>query len=215
MNERKALTDRDKLLASALDHVPFVGWTDGALWAAANDQSIDKATARRLFPSGGHGLLTLFLRQWNQRMIEALAAIDLESMRIRERIATAVRVRLEQNSHNREAIRLGLAHFALPQHAAEGTRWLYDTVDAMWRAAGDTSTDYNFYTKRLLLAGVYASTLVYWLDDRSENSADTWAFLDRRIENVMGIQKFRGRLEGMMPNFDRLARFLRPRRSAS
>ena len=209
------MAEREEFLESALKHVPFVGWTDGALWAAASDRGTDRATARRLFPSGGHGLLSLFCRQADQRMIETLAARDLESMRIRERIATAVRVRLEQNVPYREAIRLGLAHLALPQHAAEGTRWLYKTVDAMWRAAGDTSTDYNFYTKRLLLAGVYTSTLVYWLDDKSENFADTWAFLDRRIENVMGIQKFRGRLERMMPDFDRLARFLRPRRSAS
>lgn len=209
------MADREEILEAALKHVPFVGWTDGALWTAAADCDIDRATARRLFPGGGHGLLTLFCREADRRMNEALAARDLASMRIRDRIATAVRVRLEQNAEHQEAIRMGLAHLALPQHAAEGTRWLYHTVDAMWHAAGDTSTDYNFYTKRLLLAGVYTSTLVYWLDDRSENFTETWAFLDRRIENVMGIQKIRGRLEGMVPDLDRLARFLRPRRSAS
>ncbi len=147
-------------------------------------------------------------------MIAALAERDLASMKIRQRIATAVRVRLEQNIEHREAIRLGLAHMASPRRAGEGLRWLYHTVDAMWRAAGDTATDFNFYTKRMLLAGVYTSTLVYWLDDHSQDCGDTWAFLDRRIEDVMQIQKFRGRVEKLVPDPSPLFRFLRPHRWA-
>jgi ubiquinone biosynthesis protein COQ9 len=108
-------------------------------------------------------------------------------MKVRERIATAVRLRLEQNLGEREAIRKGLTFLALPQHATLATKLLYRTVDAMWLAAGDRSTDYNFYTKRLLLAGVYSSTLLVWLDDQSDGLEKTWAFLERRIDNVLKV----------------------------
>ncbi|MEQ8502258.1 MAG: COQ9 family protein, partial [Sneathiellaceae bacterium] len=112
---------------------------------------------------------------------------------------------------DREAVRRALGRQAAPDQALTSVLGLYRTVDAMWYAAGDTATDWNFYTKRALLAGVYASTLLYWLQDQSEDFAATWAFLDRRVENVMAIQKLRGRLEqagGRLPNPFRL---LKPR----
>ena len=115
-----------------------------------------------------------------------------------DRVATAVRVRLEALGPHREAVSRGLAFLALPHNAALGTRCLYRTVDAIWYAAGDTATDYNFYTKRLLLAGVYTSTLLFWLNDRSEGYAQTWAFLDRRIGEVMRIGGTLGRTVGSL-----------------
>ena len=102
---------------------------------------------------------------------------------------------------HREALRHVLSFLALPQNAPLGLKCLYRTVDAMWRAAGDTATDYNFYTKRMLLSGVYGSTLLYWLDDESADYEDSWAFLDRRIADVMTIEKTKGRLKGF---FDKL-----------
>lgn len=116
-------------------------------------------------------------------------------MKIRDRIRTAVRCRLEANSAHREAIRHALAVLASPLAGSLGARLLYRTVDAIWYAAGDTSTDFNFYTKRGILAAVYSSTLLFWLADRSPQSADSWAFLDRRIDNVMQFEKLKARLK--------------------
>ncbi|MEX2650806.1 MAG: COQ9 family protein [Alphaproteobacteria bacterium] len=218
MTERE--TRRRAVLAAALPHVPFEGWTDRLLGFAADDLGIHANEARRLFPGGGAELCGLFVAEADRRMLEALAHHDLEAMRVRDRIALAVRTRLEQARVHREAVRRALGFYALPFNAAEGARTLYRTVDAMWRAAGDTATNFNFYSKRALLAGVYGSTLLTWLDDRSENSAATWAFLERRIDDVMRIQKARGRWAKRLPDPDRvvagLARRLRePRRRRS
>ena len=116
-------------------------------------------------------------------------------MRVRDRIAAGVRTRLEILAPHREAVRRGLAFLALPQNAAQGVTCLNRSVDCLWYAAGDRATDYNFYSKRLLLAGVLSSTTVYWLNDRSEGAAQTWAFLDRRIDEVL---KAGGRLGKVM-----------------
>lgn len=202
------MTERDTLrravLAAALAHVPFDGWTDRVLPRAAADLGLEAAEARRLFPGGAADLIALFVAEADRRMTEALAGHDMAGLRVRDRIALAVRTRLEQARPHREAVRRALAFHALPFNAAEGTRTLYRTVDAMWRAAGDTATDFNFYTKRALLAGVYGTTLLFWLEDRSEGNAATWAFLDRRIDNVMAIQKLRGRLGKRLPDPDRV-----------
>ena len=192
LNDPAAL--RDAILDAAMDHIPFDGWTREAAIRGAEDVGLDAAAAMRAFPGGQRDMIAWHLRQADRRMAEALSGMDLGSMKIRERIATAVRTRLEQNAAHREAIRKALAFLSLPQNAPMAAQALYRTVDEMWYAAGDTSTDWNFYSKRGLLAGVYSSTVLYWLNDKSEGFADTWAFLNRRIENVLKIPKLTGQL---------------------
>ncbi len=208
MTTTKAKTSRETLrrdlLAATLPHVAFDGWTMTAMRAGGDDLGFDLAEIRRLFPGGADEMVDLFVAEADRRMVEELERRDLPAMRIRERIATAVRVRLELHAPHREAVRRALSLQVMPQNGPGTIRGLYRTVDLMWRAAGDDATDINFYTKRMLLAGVYSSTLLYWINDKSEGFADTWAFLDRRIGNVMTLQKARFRLEKVLPNPDRL-----------
>jgi len=185
---------RERLLFASLAHVPFDGWTRAALAAAARDLKLEPAAADSAFPGGMTELVEFFNRLADRRMLEALEGRDLTALRVGERIAAAVRLRLEHNAPYREAMRRGLAFLALPQNAALGARLLFRTVNAIWYAAGDSSTDYNFYTKRALLAGVYAATVLYWLNDRSEGAAETWAFLDRRLADAMRVPRALGRL---------------------
>jgi ubiquinone biosynthesis protein COQ9 len=194
---------RRAILAEMLARVPFAGWTWATVVAGAHDAGFDAAMARRCFPRGLGEVLAFFVAEADRRMVEELARHDLAAMRVPERIALAVRTRLEQNAPAREAIRRALALQATPQYAPEGLAGLARTVDAMWRAAGDTATDFNYYTKRALLAGVYAATLLIWLDDRSPGFAATWAFLDRRIDEVMRLQRLPGRLAGVGAALDK------------
>ena len=184
--------ERRKLLAAALGHVPFDGWA-GALKRAAADCGWDAVMIARAFPGGVAELIAFHAAEADRRMTEALRRRDLSRLKIRERIALAVRLRLEGEARHREAIRRALAFDSLPGQGGRALKSLYATVDAMWRGIGDGSTDVNFYTKRALLAGVYAATLVIWVNDRSEGFADSWAFLDRRIADVMRIEKLKAR----------------------
>jgi len=200
--ERDAL--RRKLLEATLRHVPFDGWTMRALIAGGGDLKMDLAEVKRLFPGGAEEAADLFFDEADRRMVVELQRRDLSTLRIRDRIATAVKVRLEQQAPHREAIRRALALQMMPQNGPGAVRGLARTVDLMWRAAGDTATDSNYYSKRVLLAGVYGATVLYWLNDTSEGNAATWAFLDRRIEDVMRIQKARTRIEKALPHPDRI-----------
>jgi len=193
---------RRAILVAALKRVPFEGWSMGCLHGAAEDAGHDPSMARRAFPRGIADLLAFFMAEGDRRMSEALAGTDLSVMRIRDRIAYCVRARLDYHADHRDAARRALALQATPQHAPAALAGLCRTTDAMWRAAGDSATDFNYYTKRGLLAGVYGATLLYWLGDKSEDSAATWAFLDRRIADVMRIQKFRGRLDNRFAGFE-------------
>ncbi len=185
--------ERRRVLEHAVRHVPFDGWSDRALAAGAADAGMAVPEARLLFPRGGLGMALLFAAEGDRRMIERLEGEDLAAMRVRERVTFGVRSRLEADSAHREAVRRALALMALPGNVGQGLRCGYRTVDAIWHAVGDTSTDFNFYTKRALLGGVYSTTVLYWLDDESEGFEATWGFLDRRIGDVMKIQGLRGR----------------------
>ena len=186
---------REKLLDAALAHVPFDGWGETALLAGARDLGIDRGLALNAFPGGAMEMIEYHSRLADRRMVEAYEAADTAALKIREKVALAIRLRLSANQPHREAIRRALSVLALPIHAALAARLIYRTVDAIWYALGDRSTDYNFYTKRGLLAGVYGSTLLYWLNDKSADSAETWSFLDRRIGEVMTIPRAMARLD--------------------
>lgn len=184
---------QDRILDAALMHVPFDGWSSDAYRAAIRDAGATPAEGRAAFPRGAVDMALAFHARGDARMIEAVRAADTQAMRYRDRVAHAVRTRIEIADRDREAVRRGMTLFALPIHAADGLRALWGTADAIWTALGDTSEDVNWYTKRATLSGVYSSTVLYWLGDQSEGYRETWDFLDRRIEDVMRIEKVKGR----------------------
>ncbi len=177
-----------RLLEAAEMHVAFDGWSDATFEAAVSETGIDPTVARALCPRGAVDLAVAYHRRGDSQMVAALAETDLEAMKIREKITFAVRKRLEVCT-DREAVRRGTTLFSLPQHAAQGAELIWGTCDAIWTAIGDTSRDFNWYSKRATLSAVYGSTVLYWLGDESEGQEATWAFLDRRIENVMQFEK--------------------------
>lgn len=193
-------TLRDRLLEAALPHAVFDGWTEGTLKAAARDVEASELDVYRAFPGGAEELLDHHLVKADRDMVEALLELDLESMRVRDKIAAAIRLRLEAAAPHKEAVRRGFNHLGLPHRGRRALRALYHTIDLIWRAIGDTSTDFNFYSKRALLAGVYLSTMMYWFNDTSEGHERTWEFLDRRIGDVMRIEKAKGRLRKAAEN---------------
>ncbi|MBI3453022.1 MAG: COQ9 family protein [Rhodospirillales bacterium] len=180
---------RARILRAALFHVPFDGWTAEVLRQGAVEAGLPPETALRVFPGGGIEAVAFWSALADRQMTDALAARDPASLKVRERVTLAVRLRLEAQAGHREALRRALGLLALPHHAGRGAALLWRTVDAIWYAAGDTATDFNFYTKRGLLAGVYGATVLFWLEDRSEGFADTWAFLDRRIADALAVPK--------------------------
>ena len=188
-------TDRNELMRAALAHVPFDGWSDAAFEAAAKDCGLSPDQARAIAPRGALDLAVAYHRQGDSQMRAAMAAADLDAMRIRERVTFAVRTRLELTG-DKEVVRRGTALFALPQNASEGAALIWGTADAIWDALGDPSDDVNWYTKRGILSGVYSSTVLFWLGDDSEDHQATWAFLDRRIDNVMAFEKFKAGVQG-------------------
>ena len=127
-------------------------------------------------------------------MVEDLERVGISGMKVRERIRTAVRIRLEKHTGTPDSARRALSLLAMPLNVALGMKLLYRTVDAMWYAAGDTSVDFNFYSKRATLAGVYSATVLFWLNDRSEGGQATWDFLDRRLDDVMKIEKLKSQI---------------------
>jgi ubiquinone biosynthesis protein COQ9 len=182
---------RTGLLVATLAHVPFDGWTARAMANGARAAGMDPLDIRRYFPGGAAEMVAYFGAWADGCMTEALAARELADLRIRERIALALRLRLEALAPHREAVRATLAWLAIPTNAPLAAKCLYRTVDAAWYGIGDKSWDFNFYTKRALLAAVVAATALYWLDDESEGSADTYAFMERRIADVMKIPRLR------------------------
>ncbi len=189
MTERSLDRRREALLDAALIHVPFDGWSMQALFAGARDAGLDREFVHRAFPRGAIDAVAFWSRIADRRMAEALDPAELAGMRVRDRIVTCVRTRLELLAGDHEAMRRAATLLALPLNAPVAARCVWRTVDAIWRCAGDDSTDFNYYTKRSILAGVYLATVTYWLSDRSEGNVKTWDFLARRIDDALRLPK--------------------------
>jgi ubiquinone biosynthesis protein COQ9 len=189
---------RDRLAEAVAQEAAFSGWTSLAMRNAG--QSIDaSADARRLFPGGPVDVLAYLSRRADERTVEALEKEGSE-LRTRDRIALGVKLRIQNTVGGKESVRRGLALLAMPFNGPLALKLLYRTVDAIWYAAGDSSTDFNFYSKRALLGGVFSSTLLYWLNDRSPDDEATWAFLDRRLADVMRFEKLKANVTSWRPS---------------
>ncbi len=185
--------EKQKIILAALPHVAFDGWSTETLDAALHDAGIAESDGKALFPRGAIDLAAGYHHFGDAQMVAALHDANLSAMKMRERITFAVRKRIE-TVNDKEAVRRGSTLFSLPQNAGEGAKLIWGTCDLIWSTLGDTSEDVNWYTKRATLAGVYSSTVLFWLGDESEGNADTWAFLDRRIENVMQFEKLKSQV---------------------
>jgi ubiquinone biosynthesis protein COQ9 len=188
------MIEKDKLLEAALNHVPFDGWSDATLIAAAEDCDLTETDARAMYPRGAVDLALAYHRAGDAKMVDRLNDADLSEMRFRDKIAAGVRFRLEVA--DKELVRKGMAFFAMPQNASDGAAALWATCGLIWETLGDSSTDLNWYTKRATLSAVYSSVVLFWLGDESDGDEATWEFLDRRIDDVMQIEKIKGQARG-------------------
>ena len=207
-NEADLETLRTQIIAASLSHIPFDGWTMKALRRGAKDCGLDEASALLAFPVSATDAIEYHSQLADKNMVRD--AGDLSSLPVRKRVAKAIKCRLKQNGGHREAIRRACSMLALPANTPMAARCLFRTVDTIWYIAGDRSTDWNFYSKRGLLAGIYSATLIYWLDDTSSDTNETWGFLDRRIDNVMQIPKIKQRISSFIKKIPRSPRILRP-----
>lgn len=199
---------RGPILEAAMAHIPFDGWTMKALETAAVELGAAPAMAELAFPGGVADALEDYIHTEEASFATALAATDMSSMKIREKVTYAVRLRLEMNTAKRDVAQKALTTLMLPAYAHIGPKALWATSDIIWRALKDTSTDYNWYTKRATLSAVYASTVLYWLNDDSDDFADTWAFLDRRIADVMRIETAKFKMREACKDMPSVTRFL-------
>jgi ubiquinone biosynthesis protein COQ9 len=199
---------RLKLALPVGENAAFDGWNAKAVDSAAAQLGIDPAQARLAFPKGQAEMVDAYVQGVDAAMEAHFTPETVAALKIRERIRALIWYRLEAMAPAREAVRTGLSILARPQNLPLSLRIGWRTADLMWRLAGDTATDYNHYTKRLILSGVYASTLLAWLDDQSEGWQEAAAFLDRRIDNVMRFEKWKASWVGSDLHRPSLTRFL-------
>ena len=189
-------------------HAGFDGWSDAAVHAAADEIGVDQDVARLALKGKAIAMIDAWIEGVDLELARQLPAEKLAAMKIRDRITALLATRLEIMAPDRESLRRALAIMAMPQNLARSARMGWRSADRMWRLAGDTSSDFNHYTKRMTLSAVYASTLSIFVNDDSENFADTRAFLDRRIDNVMQIEKVKFQAKQRQEFTPSLSRFI-------
>lgn len=198
---------RRQLALAVGENAVFDGWTERAVDSATQQLGIDPLQARLAMPKSQPAMIDVYIQEVDRALEAWFTPKRLDGMKIREKISSLVWHRLEVMGPAREAVRRALAILAMPQNVPLALRISWRTADLMWRIAGDTSTDFNHYTKRMTLGAVYGSTLLVWLDDQTEGWADTASFLDRRIDNVMRFEKFKADWRGSSEHLS-VSRFL-------
>ncbi|MDQ3143890.1 MAG: COQ9 family protein [Pseudomonadota bacterium] len=199
---------RHALALSVGENAVFDGWSDAAVVSAAAMLDIDTSQARLAFPKDAPHMIEAWIEGIDRAMVAQFPPEVIGAMKVRNRIRSLILYRLETAAPAREALRQALSILALPQNVPLALRTGWRSADLMWRLAGDEATDFNHYTKRLTLSAVYSATLLAWLDDDSDGFADTAAFLDRRLADVMKFEKWKGQWRGNAIRRPSLSRFL-------
>lgn len=184
-------TKREKIINNLLQIVPFSGWNDSAMQEACEKAGLDKESHKIYFSDGPKQAITMISKDISDRMVNKISELDIEKMSIRDKIKNALLIRLELYSNHKMLIRKNFEYFSMPQNSIYALKELYNTVDIIWKAIGDKSISFDYYTKRLTLSAIYTSTILYWFSDESENYQETKDFIDRRITDVMEFHKFK------------------------
>ena len=205
---KPAMDDKtDIILAAVLKQVPFEGWTSRAVNMAMARLDLPDGAEHIYAPAGAVGMIGTWSAQMDAQMVAQIKGFDLETMRIRDKVTEAVWARLNLIAGHEEAARRAVARLSLPDSAGRGAAQLWATADAIWTAIGDTSEDYNYYTKRTILSGVIGSSLISWLADDTDDKSAARAFLERRIGNVMQFEKFKGQTLGALSGLPKPSEF--------
>lgn len=194
--------DQEKLLNQSLVHVPFDGWGRKSLLEAAKDLGMETLAALNAFPGGEAEMIALYSDLADRQMIQDYRNLEVKPTRISSKIEIMVQLRLQRQQSNKEAVRAAAGVLMNPRNLALATRLLYNSVDCIWRELGDPATDFNFYTKRGILAAIYSATFFYWLEDKSDGQWETWRFLERRLQDlghIPGIKTRYKNLQGRLP----------------
>jgi len=187
---------KDKILLTALDDVPFDGWTWDVVKQATVTSGFDAEMADAVFPDKIEGVLGHFSEWSDRQMMIELEKINPDDLKIRDRVQKGVEARITVLSEHKESVRAASAYWMHPLRKKTAAKKVWKTADHIWNWAGDTAQDYNHYTKRFLLSGVITTTFLFWLNDKNEDNAKTFEFLERRIENVLVIGKLSSKLKG-------------------
>jgi ubiquinone biosynthesis protein COQ9 len=207
--QEMTLDELKEALAPLLgSHAAFDGWSNRALAMAAQELGVPAERARIAFPGGAVEMIDAWFDSIDRRMLDAFTPERIAAMKVRDRIGNLLLFRFEALRPSKEALRRAIAILAMPQNALAAARLAWRSADRIWRLAGDTATDYNHYTKRSILIGVYGSTTLVFLDDESDDLGSTRAFLDRRIGDVMRFEKAKARFTGRADRRPSLSRFL-------
>lgn len=193
------------ILALALPNVPFDGWTNALFERAVEQSDYARDMVDAALPHDVRDLVLCFARMMDDDMMTRLSKFNAVDMRVRDKVKLGVQARLAALKKYREAERMAVGFWTMPTQSRHGVKSVWKTADLIWDFAGDTATDYNRYTKRLLLSGVLTKTTLYWLNDTSDNYIDTDAFLDRQIDRILTMGKIMGRGKGTL---DRLWEFM-------
>ncbi len=176
------------VLDAAIRHAPRTGWNGRMVRDACEEVGLSLGDEELLFPNGPRDLAALLSRRHDDRAMAALAEVDPATLKIRERIARAVSARMEAGAADLETTRRCAAFLALPTNADLGLKLAWETADLLWNWAGDTATDWNHYSKRVILSGILVPALTMrWFDGREAAEA----FVARRIDNVMAFEKWK------------------------
>ena len=202
----------DELRAALAPLIPanavFDGWSDEALAMAASHLGVPAERAKLCFPGGAIEMIDAWFDSIDRATAQAYPPERIEKLKVRQRIRDLVLHRIEIINPHKEALRRAFAILAQPQNAMRAARLAWRAADRMWRIAGDNATDFNHYSKRGILSALYTSTMLVFLDDSSEDLAETRGFLDRRIDDVMRFEKFKASWRGSRERLPSLSRFL-------
>ncbi len=193
-----------KLLDIFLKNASFNGWNNQTLEKSAQQCGFNKGYLSLLFPNQIKDLTSFFYNKKNDELISLYKEkSNLITAKTTERIIYLIELKFSLYNPIREAIRSLFSYNILPQNLFSAQKALWNICDLIWFLANDKSTDFNYYTKRGLLAYVYSTTMLFWLDDTSPNFEQTKLFIRKQINKVLKVGKTKSEIVERTKNFFR------------
>ncbi|XP_064292268.1 ubiquinone biosynthesis protein COQ9, mitochondrial-like isoform X3 [Plodia interpunctella] len=182
---------KHSILERALDFVPKSGWSVESISAGAEAAGYP-GVAHGLFPNGGGDLVHYFNIKCNEQLVVQMKSWPKENLKESKVpakfIENAIFTRLLMIEPYKSTWPKAIAIQALPNNVSNCLATLLSLVDDICYHSGDRSVDFNWYIRRVGLAGIYKASELFYLTDKSQEGVATRSFINSRIRDAQLIQ---------------------------
>ena len=196
-----------KILEASKKILMIRSWDEKSLSLISKKTNISANEINLLFPNAFFDLIIFSLDQINIELERKFQTYNILRFPLHLRIKKILMHKFNLMNKNKKFYNKIFFNLLLPSKNQFKLKQLYKSVDIIWYIAADNSTDFNFYTKRMILAGIYIRLMLFFFNNNDLIKLEE--LLDKDLKRVLKIPKLKAKFKIVKENIPNIMRVIK------